>query len=555
MKTNYRSDAMRALRDQQVRYAPRERKLEQMEAAEKLWSELEPTRRYSFEYVCFRVTGYRPEAMPPATLSGEEARHDLLLLIEDLSDSADLKPEEMSEPVYTIDQLAEMFHVSSKTISRWRQQGLVSRRFVFDGRKRVGFLQSSVDRFVAGNRERVERGERFRQLTEAEREEIVKRARRLAQEGGGPTEVYRRIAQHTNRSVETIRLTLKQFEQRYPNLAVFPGGQEGPLDEETKKQLYRLHRQGQSVDKLARQFGRPRSTIHRAIQEVRAQRIMELPLEYIFNEEFTRPGAHKRILAPMPENPNRSRPPRVPQGLPQYLASLYEVPLLTREQEMHLFRKFNYLKYRAAKLREQLDVRNPRASVMDKIEKFYQEAVQVKNQIVQANLRLVVSIAKRHVGATEDFFGLVSDGNMSLIRAVEKFDYGRGFKFSTYASWAIIKNFARSIPEEFKHRDRFRTSQDEAFQGQEDWRADAYEQESKQRLRKEQIRKMLAHLDQREQTIIIRRFGLNPGEEPLTLKEVGRELGVTKERIRQLEARALNKLRLVANDERLELPD
>jgi RNA polymerase sigma factor (sigma-70 family) len=74
-------------------------------------------------------------------------------------------------------------------------------------------------------------------------------------------------------------------------------------------------------------------------------------------------------------------------------------------------------------------------------------------------LRLVVSIAKRHVGPVENFFELVSDGNMSLIRAVEKFDYARGNKFSTYASWAIMKNFARTIPDEHRHRDRFRTSQ------------------------------------------------------------------------------------------------
>jgi len=67
----------------------------------------------------------------------------------------------------------------------------------------------------------------------------------------------------------------------------------------------------------------------------------------------------------------------------------------------------------------------------------------VQNQIIRANLRLVVSIAKKRVGATTaDLFELVSDGNMSLMRAVEKFDFSRGFKFSTYASWAIIKNFS-----------------------------------------------------------------------------------------------------------------
>ena len=102
---------------------------------------------------------------------------------------------------------------------------------------------------------------------------------------------------------------------------------------------------------------------------------------------------------------------------------------------------------------------------MDEIEKLYGEAVALKNQIIRANLRLVVSIAKRHVGPLENFFDLVSDGNMSLIRAVEKFDYARGNKFSTYATWAVMKNFARTIPDEIKHRDRFRTSADEMFCG------------------------------------------------------------------------------------------
>ena len=84
--------------------------------------------------------------------------------------------------------------------------------------------------------------------------------------------------------------------------------------------------------------------------------------------------------------------------MPPYLASLYEVPLLTREQEAHLFRKFNYLKYRAAKLREGLDPARAKSSVMDEIESLYEQVVATKNQIVRANLRLVVSIAKRHVG-------------------------------------------------------------------------------------------------------------------------------------------------------------
>jgi RNA polymerase primary sigma factor len=191
---------------------------------------------------------------------------------------------------------------------------------------------------------------------------------------------------------------------------------------------------------------------------------------------------------------------------------------------------------------------------MDEIERLYDQAVSVKNQIVRANLRLVVSIAKRHVGPTDNFFELVSDGNMSLIRAAEKFDYARGNKFSTYASWAIMKNFARTIPDEHRRRNLFRTSQSEMFGATPDARSDQYGQESAQSTREHQIGRILEKLDDREQKIIISRFGLDHALEPLTLKEVGQEMGVTKERVRQIEARALAKLRQAASEEKIEVP-
>jgi RNA polymerase primary sigma factor len=288
---------------------------------------------------------------------------------------------------------------------------------------------------------------------------------------------------------------------------------------------------------------------------MRAKRIYELPLEYIYNPCLAGPQADEEILAAMPEATGGVKKSRPPAGLPPYLASLYEVPLLTREQEYHLFRKFNYLKFRASQLREELDPKQAKPAMMDEIERLYDEAVKTKNRVVQANLRLVVSIAKRHVTGSEDFFSLVSDGNMSLIRAVEKFDYSRGNKFSTYASWAIMKNFARTIPDEFKQRDRYRTSQEELFMSHQDERSNQILQESQQKLRAVQVGRILSRLDEREQKIIISRFGLDYSQEPLTLKEVGAEMGVTKERVRQIEARALSKLRVAAQEERIEVPD
>ena len=356
------------------------------------------------------------------------------------------------------------------------------------------------------------------------------------------------------RSVETIRYTLKQFDEKHPDASVFPN-KNGPLSDEARDQLYKKYRLGESIATLARQFRRTRSSIHRIVSEMRAQQINALPLDYMYHESFDQPELESAIMGPLPEPEVATRKARVPSGLPPYLAALYEVPLLTREQEQHQFRKMNYLKHRAARLRETLDEQAPKGRTMDRVEEMYRQAIRVKNEIVRANLRLVVSIAKRHVTPSENFFELVSDGNMSLIRAVEKFDFSRGNKFSTYASWAIMKNFARTIPDEFKHRDRYRTSHDEMFSSTVDLGTNPYLEESAQLTRVRQIGRILNRLDEREQKIIVSRFGLNHKEEPQTLKEVGEEMGVTKERVRQIEARALNKLRVAAAEERIDMPN
>lgn len=552
MHTDYRNPALRQLCDQQVRFAPREKKIDQANRAERLIAELDPQKPYSYEYLCYRITDYRPESYPDLRVSGDDAQHDLRLFVEDVSDAANVPAEAAGERVLTVEELSKNLDVSTKTISRWRQQGLVSRRFLFDGRKRVGFLQSSIDRFVSSNEDRVRRGSRFSQLSDEDREEIVDRARRLARAGGCPAEVTRRVAKHVGRSVETIRYTLKNYDREHPDVAVFPESS-GPLSDSTKTRIFHQYRRGVTVDALAKMHCRTKTSIYRVLSEMRARRILDLPLDFMPNPTFGRATAEKTILGPFPEPETPQRAARQPSGLPPYLASLYEVPLLTREQEVYLFRKFNFLKYRASELRKALDPSRPKSGLMDEIEKLYEAAVATKNQIIRANLRLVVSIAKRHVGQTDNFFELVSDGNISLIRAVERFDFARGNKFSTYASWAIMKNFARTIPDEHRRRDRFRTSQDETFTATEDRRTDQYELEAAQALRHEQVEKMLEHLDEREQKIIISRFGLEHSHEPLTLKEVGEEMGVTKERIRQIEARALDKLRRAAVEEKIDL--
>ncbi len=99
MHSDYHIPAMRELRDQQVRFAPRDKKLEQLDRAEKLIAEIDPERTYTYAYLCFRITAFRPEVSPDVAMSGAEALQDLLLFVEDVSDAANVPVEEVQEPV------------------------------------------------------------------------------------------------------------------------------------------------------------------------------------------------------------------------------------------------------------------------------------------------------------------------------------------------------------------------------------------------------------------------------------------------------------------------
>ena len=549
----YRNPALKQLRDHQIKYAPRDVQLTQISRAERLLDELNPKGTYRYPELCEKITTYRGEMYPDLVVSGAEAVHDLRCFVEDLSDSADIAAENAGEEVWTVEDVSKRFNVSSKTVSRWRDRGLVSRRFRFGGRKRVGFLRSSVERFVTRHADDVDRGSQFSQLSVEEREKLILRTRRLAKAGGCPTEISHRLAKKFHRSPETVRYTLKNHDKDHPESAVFPNAL-NTITEEHKLDIYRSFRNGVSVDELARRFDRTRASIYRMVAEVRAESLLAKPIEYMEAPEFSDADAEAQILQQPPVVERKSAPAKTPPGLPPYLNSLYSVPLLTKEEELYYFRKMNFLMFHAAQLQKQIDVSRPNTKDLDSIERMLEQANEVKNFLIRSNLRLVVSIAKKHMKPNTNFFEMVSDGNISLIRAIEKFDYTRGFKFSTYASWAIMKNFARSIPAEYTQLDRFRTGNDEVFYQASDPRSERLNEEIVNQRQHEALMQILAQLDPRERDIIVSRYGLKDGKPAQTLEQVGQKLGVTKERIRQLESRALQKLRKIAEEEHLDVP-
>ncbi|MGQ9474906.1 MAG: RNA polymerase sigma factor RpoD [Actinomycetota bacterium] len=282
-----------------------------------------------------------------------------------------------------------------------------------------------------------------------------------------------------------------------------------------------------------------------------------------------------------------------------YLKEIGKVPLLTAQEEVELAKKIEEGEKASAKLREMGDkLSREEKRALQRKEREGQEA---KRKLVEANLRLVVSIAKRYVGRGMLFLDLIQEGNLGLIRAVEKFDFRKGYKFSTYATWWIRQAITRAIadqartiripvhmvetinklirvqrqlvqelgreptPEEIaermeltpeKVREIIKVSQEpvslETPIGEEEDShlgdfiedADAVVPADAASfiLLQEQLEDVLNSLSEREREVIKLRFGLVDGH-PRTLEEVGREFGVTRERIRQIESKTLAKLR------------
>lgn len=285
-----------------------------------------------------------------------------------------------------------------------------------------------------------------------------------------------------------------------------------------------------------------------------------------------------------------------------YLKEIGKVPLLTASEEIDLAMKIEA----GVDATEQLDAAEDAGVELERREKrrltrVEQVGLDAKQQLIEANLRLVVSIAKRYVGRGMLFLDLIQEGNLGLIRAVEKFDYTKGFKFSTYATWWIRQAITRAIadqartiripvhmvetinklvriqrqllqelgrepsPEEIgeemglsaeRVREIQKISQEpvslETPIGEEEdsQLGDFIEDDAAVvppdaasfSMLQEQLTKVLDGLAERERKVISLRFGLEDGH-PRTLEEVGREFGVTRERIRQIESKTLAKLR------------
>lgn len=534
----------------QLFMSPPRLRIQQIEGAEYLVNIIEPSRAYPYELIVFHITRYR--AANPAggdeLLPGDCLIGDLVQLIEELSGSADLRINQMGQMCWSIEQLCRRFSISPKTIKRWHRKGLVSYRALDDeGRRRKVFPERALRRFIGKNERLVKRASAFTKLTDQERESIVSTARAMVQQGATKvSDVSERIGRQMGRSAETVRYVLRRYEEHHPDERIF-GVQVQPLADDDQVAIYRGYREGEHVASLAERFGRTPSSIYRIVSDMRAKDLLDRSIEYIPSDDFEAADADQMILgeasSEIPARSSASNRTSPRDDAPVYLRDLYRLPLLADDEESRLFRRYNYLKYKASKRVAAIDRDRPRSADLDEVEGLLSQAEGIKNRLIQANLRLVVSIAKRHVRRGEDLFTVISDGNLSLMKAVEKFDYTRGNKFSTYASWAIIKNYARTVPEERYQLTRYQTGHEDQLSIEPDPVDRVSAMDRSMEGVREALDHVLATLPARERSIVTQHYGLTPDGKAHTLEQIGEWLGVSKERARQIERRALKRLR------------
>lgn len=297
------------------------------------------------------------------------------------------------------------------------------------------------------------------------------------------------------------------------------------------------------------------------------QRLLTDPigLECYYHAAFKRASTEKLLLGPVPEARNvRPRPTATyrndDSGVFNF-TPLTRTATLTAEQERFLFLRFNYCRFRVMVAAKRFEGTRLTVEGAREILHWHNLAIETRNDIANANIPLVLAMARRTRVIGVDIADVISEGNMALLRAVDKFDCMRGFKFSTYGCRAILKSFARASGKAARDRGLFPVEYDPSLEKsdhQERVRegvADDYVGELRAILEQN-----LAELNDVERRVLAARFGMDVrvDEAPLegirTLAEVGEKIGVTKERVRQIQNRAVDKLRDVLENRMLGKP-
>lgn len=223
-------------------------------------------------------------------------------------------------------------------------------------------------------------------------------------------------------------------------------------------------------------------------------------------------------------------------------------PLLTQHGETFFFRRMNFMLFWASVFRSRLPPNRATALSIARIQVLLDEAKSDQSTIVNANLRLVLSQARKFSQTEQEFEELVSEGSLILVNATNKFDYARGFRFSTYATHSLQRNVFRYWSRKQRHAERWPTASPDLLADTVSVQPDQQTVIMDAAIVEDLLRVFSTTLDDREQWVLKERFGMNAARTSRTLRELGTVLGVSKERVRQLQVQAIEKIQEVTTD-------
>jgi len=516
---------------QQLRFCSPQTLLEQSYRAERLVRVINPSNRYPYDFICFKLTDYRPrEPVSLEPMSGGDLLADLARFIWDVSSQSAVSVDHLPERAVAASHLAERAGVSEKTLRRWQRYGLALRRVTTDaGRTCEVILAGTWEWFVDHHERRVSRAAAFSRVSTTQRRWVVREARKLFHgQGLKRHQIEKMLADRIGRARETVRYILNRHDaSARADRRVFPA--RSKLSQDDGLRIWEMYRRGVPASHLARACGRSVSSVYRIIHNSRTSYWLGREVDYVYSAEFDMPNAAETILA------------RSLGSLEPAPVGNEHMPVLTSQRERVLFRAYNYLKFRQSEaVRPYRGGKVVPSHILKGLDDLELQAQSVRDRLVVANQALVISIAKRHVQYGLTLAELSSEGTGPLLKSIEKFDYTRGFKFSTYASWAIMKHFARTVPEHGNRQKRYRSYTQDEFELLVGGESEVDEAGLYRRSRA--VQEALDHLDDRERRILTNRFSLDRTSQPMSLAQLGNILGVSKERVRQLELRAKEKM-------------
>ncbi len=366
----------------EIARAPEKIRVQQMEAAEQLLQELEENRLYPYDYIVFRITGYRGDEVNQPTLLGSALLGDIVALIAIVSRTLDLSPDGMMD----VKQAAKKLHVSLRTLSRLRREGLVFHWVLeSNGRRRLGSSSAMLEQFANQNEERMKRASNFSRLSDEEKKEIVSFAMSLKGEMRSLSEAAVDISKQSGRDHETIRLLLQQQKEVAQLFR-----QTRSLSRTDVKEIEQELRVGTSWKELEGRYQRTAGSMQKTLARMRSTRLKKLDVSHVELDIFSRKDSEEVILGA-----------QVSQNVTPAILLLdsldfpYESSILHNEtavvSAMHLLR-------RRAKLLIKDIGYSPSLRVLDRIETDLRWSFLLQQQLVVGAMHSSLAVAVQHAG-------------------------------------------------------------------------------------------------------------------------------------------------------------